>query len=80
MSMEPRNVPGEKARAYLARDRAVVSPSYPRAYPFMMDHGIGSVVWDIDGNRYVDFAAGIAVNSTGHSHPQVVQAIKDQAE
>jgi 4-aminobutyrate aminotransferase len=80
MSMEPRNVPGEKARAYLARDRAVVSPSYPRAYPFMMDHGLGSEVWDVDGNRYVDFAAGIAVNSTGHSHPQVVQAIKDQAE
>jgi 4-aminobutyrate aminotransferase len=46
----------------------------------MMDHGLGSEVWDVDGNRYVDFCAGIAVNSTGHSHPQVVAAIKDQVD
>lgn len=78
--METRKVPGEKARSYLSRDHAVVSPSYPRAYPFMMDHGLGSEVWDVDGNRYVDFCAGIAVNSTGHSHPDVVAAIKDQVE
>jgi len=45
-----------------------------------MDHGKGTEVWDVDGNRFLDFAAGIAVNSTGHSHPQVVQAIKDQAD
>ncbi len=73
-------VPGPKAREILERDRMVISPSYPRDYPFVMDHGLGSEVWDVDGNRYVDFAAGIAVNSTGHSHPQVVQAIKDQAD
>jgi 4-aminobutyrate aminotransferase len=74
------NVPGKKAAALLKRDQQVVSPSYPRAYPFMMDHGKGSEVWDIDGNRYVDFAAGIAVCATGHSHPKVVEAVKDQAD
>jgi 4-aminobutyrate aminotransferase len=73
-------LPGPLARALLERDRAVVSPSYPRDYPFVMDHGKGAEVWDIDGNRFIDFAAGIAVCSTGHSHPQVVQAIQQAAE
>lgn len=74
------DVPGPKARALIARDREVVSPSYPRAYGFVMDHGAGCEVWDVDGNRFLDFAAGIAVCSTGHSHPRVVEAIQDQAE
>jgi 4-aminobutyrate aminotransferase len=78
--MELPNLPGPKARDIVARDRAVISPSYPRGYPFVMDYGRGSEVWDVDGNRFLDFAAGIAVLSTGHSHPKVVQAIKDQAE
>jgi 4-aminobutyrate aminotransferase len=73
-------LPGPKARALLERDQAVVSPSYPRDYPFVMDHGKGAEVWDVDGNRFIDFAAGIAVCSTGHSHPQVVQAIQQAAE
>ncbi|MBS0579238.1 MAG: acetyl ornithine aminotransferase family protein [Proteobacteria bacterium] len=73
-------LPGPKARALLARDAKVVSPSYPRDYPFVMSHGRGTEVWDVDGNRFLDFMAGIAVCSTGHSHPQVVQAIKDAAE
>src|SRR4030065_919740 len=73
------SLPGPKARAYLERDRAVISPSYPRATPFVMDHGRGSGVWDVDGNRLIDFAAGIAVCSTGHSHPKVVEAITRQA-
>ncbi len=73
-------IPGPKAQAILERDRAVVSPSYPRAYPFVMDHGRGVEVWDVDGNRYLDFAAGIAVCATGHSHPRVVKAIQEQAE
>src|SRR5438874_8917803 len=73
-------LPGPKARALLARDAEVVSPSYPREYPFAMSHGRGVEVWDVDGNRFLDFAAGIAVCSTGHSHPQVVQAIKNAAD
>jgi 4-aminobutyrate aminotransferase len=73
-------LPGPKARALLARDAAVVSPSYPRDYPFVMSHGRGAEVWDVDGNRFLDFAAGIAVCSTGHSHPAVVAAIKDAAD
>lgn len=74
------NVPGPKARRLIERDKAVISPSYPRGYPFVMDHGLGCEVWDVDGNRFLDFAAGIAVNSTGHSHPRVVKAIQEQAE
>ena len=78
--MEPMQLPGPKARALIERDQKVISPSYARGYPFVMDHGKGSHVWDVDGNHYLDFAAGIAVNSTGHSHPRVVKAIQDQAE
>lgn len=74
------NLPGPIAKAMIERDQKVISPSYPRGYPFVMDHGKGSEVWDVDGNRYLDFMGGIAVVSTGYSHPQVVQAIKDQAE
>ena len=73
-------LPGPKARAILARDAEVVSPSYPREYPFVMSHGRGVEVWDVDGNRFLDFAAGIATCSTGHSHPDVVAAIKAAAE
>ena len=78
--MKTYNLPGPKAREVWARDRAVVSPSYPRATPFVMDHGKGSEVWDVDGNRFVDLAAGIAVCSTGHSHPKVVEAVTAQAQ
>lgn len=78
--MEPLKLPGPLGQSIIERDHAVISPSYPRGYPFVMDHGKGTEVWDVDGNRFLDFAAGIAVVSTGHSHPKVVQAIKDQAE
>src|SRR5712672_1478049 len=73
-------LPGPKAQALLARDFAVTTPSLPRDYPFVMAKGRGAEVWDIDGNRFLDFAAGIAVCSTGHSHPAVVQAIKEAAD
>ena len=73
-------LPGPKARALIARDEAVASPSLTRAYPLVAESGSGLVVTDVDGNRFLDFAAGIAVCSTGHSHPKVVQAIKDQAD
>ena len=78
--MEPMKLPGPKARALIKRDSAVISPSYPRGYPFVMDHGKGSEVWDVDGNRFLDFMAGIAVTSTGHAHPKVIKAIQEQAE
>lgn len=73
-------LPGPKAETMMKRDALVVSPSYSRDYPFVMSHGKGAQVWDVDGNRFLDFAAGIAVCSTGHSHPTVVQAIKDAAD
>jgi 4-aminobutyrate aminotransferase len=73
-------LPGPRARAVIERDDAVASPSLTRAYPLVADTGSGAVVTDVDGNRFLDFAAGIAVCSTGHSHPAVVAAIKEQAE
>jgi len=73
-------LPGPKARALLARDAEVVSPSYPRDYPFVMSHGRGTEVWDVDGNRFLDFMSGIAVCSTGHCHPEVVAAVQNAAE
>ncbi|HEY6483012.1 MAG TPA: acetyl ornithine aminotransferase family protein [Steroidobacteraceae bacterium] len=72
-------LPGPAARALLERDRQVSSPSYPRDYPFVMSRGRGVEVWDVDGNRFLDFAAGIAVCSTGHAHPRVVEAIRAAA-
>lgn len=74
------NTPGPKAQAIIERDHKVVSPSYPRAADLVISHARGSEIWDVDGNRYLDFVAGIAVNSTGHSHPKVVKAIQEQAE
>ncbi len=72
-------LPGPKAKAIIERDRKYVSPSYTRDYPFVIARGEGAVVEDVDGNRFLDCAAGIAVNSTGVSHPEVVKAIADQA-
>jgi 4-aminobutyrate aminotransferase len=73
-------LPGPKARAIIARDEAVASPSLTRAYPLVAESGEGLVVTDVDGNRFLDFAAGIAVCSTGHAHPKVTAAIKEQAD
>lgn len=72
-------VPGPKARAHIAFDEAVTSPSLPRAYPIVPVRGDGLAVEDIDGNVFLDFAAGIAVTSTGHGHPDVLEAITRQA-
>ena len=72
-------LPGPKAKAIIERDGKVVSPSYTRGYPFVMARGSGAIVEDVDGNQFLDCAAGIAVNSTGVSHPEVVKAIADQA-
>jgi len=72
-------VPGPKARAHVAFDETWTSPSLPRAYPLVPVRGEGLAIEDIDGNLFLDFAAGIAVNSTGHAHPAVVGAIREQA-
>jgi 4-aminobutyrate aminotransferase len=72
-------LPGPRARAIIARDARVVSPSYTRAYPLVAARGEGAIVEDADGNRFLDFNAGIAVVATGHSHPRVVAAIQEQA-
>lgn len=72
--------PGPKAKELVARDKKIVSPSYPRDYPFVMERGRGAQVWDVDRNRYIDWAAGIAVTATGHSHPKLVEAIQKQSE
>ncbi len=72
-------LPGPKARAIIERDDQVISPSYTRSYPLVAERGEGAMVEDPDGNRFLDFAAGIAVVATGHCHPQVVKAIQEQA-
>src|SRR6478609_4061727 len=72
-------LPGPNARAIIERDRQFVSPSYTRDYPLVIARGEGATVEDVDGNVFLDCAAGIAVNSTGVSHPEVVKAIADQA-
>ena len=72
-------IPGPRARAHVAYDETWTSPSLPRAYPIVPVRGDGLTIEDIDGNLFLDFAAGIAVNSTGHAHPAVVGAIKEQA-
>ena len=79
-SRTPMSLPGPKAQALIARDRPVTTPSYPRDYPFVMAKGRGAEVWDVDGNRFLDFMSGIGVCSTGHAHPQVVQAIREASE
>ncbi len=69
----------ERGQEFIARDEQVLSSSYTRDYPFVMERGEGCRVWDIDGNEYLDFCAGIAVLNTGHCHPAVVQAVQEQA-
>ncbi len=71
--------PGPNAQRLLARDEQYLSPSYTRAYPLVAARGNGAMIEDVDGNRYLDFTAGIAVVATGHCHPRVVEAIQDQA-
>jgi 4-aminobutyrate aminotransferase len=73
-------LPGPKARAVVERDLAILSPSSTRTYPLVIARGEGAIVEDVDGNRFLDFNAGIAVCATGHAHPRVVEAIRRQAE
>ena len=73
------SLPGPNARAMIERDERCSSPSNTRDYPLVAKRALGSVVEDLDGNRFLDFAAGIAVCATGHCHPKVVEAIQQQA-
>lgn len=72
-------LPGPNAKTIVAKDAQFVSPSYTRGYPLVAKSGRGAIVEDVDGNQFLDFAAGIAVVSTGHCHPRVVEAIQKQA-
>ena len=73
------SLPGPKAKAIIERDAKVVSPPYTRDYPLVIARGEGATVEDVDGNVFLDCTAGIAVTATGHAHPEVVQAIVEQA-
>jgi len=72
-------LPGPQAKALIELDQRYTSPSYTRMYPLVVSRGEGAVIEDVDGNRFLDFTAGIAVCATGHCHPRVVQAIQSQA-
>jgi 4-aminobutyrate aminotransferase len=74
------SLPGPKAASIIARDHAVLSPSYTRGYPLVAARGEGAMIEDVDGNRFLDCNAGIAVVAAGHCHPRVVKAIQQQAE
>src|SRR5208283_5759438 len=73
------SLPGPRAAAVMERDARVVSPSYTRGYPLVVERGEGAMVEDVDGNLFLDCNAGIAVVTTGHCHPRVVEAIREQA-
>lgn len=73
-------LPGPLAKAWLARDAAVLSPSYTRVYPLVVNRGKGAMIEDVDGNRFLDFTAGIAVTNVGHCRKEVVRAIQKQSE
>ena len=72
-------LPGPNAARTVKLDDKFISPSYTRSYPMVAKRGRGCIVEDVDGNEFLDFAAGIAVCSTGHCHPEVVAAIQKQA-
>ena len=72
-------IPGKKAKHIIAEDKRYASSSYIKEYPLVVERGEGAIVEDVDGNRYLDFMAGVAVNVTGYSHPRVVEAVKAQS-
>ena len=79
--MEPNIIGvGPVAQAVIARDRDALATSYHREYPLVVDHALGSELWDVDGKRYIDFMAGVAVLNVGHRHPYVVEAVQQQID
>jgi len=75
IAVEP---PGPKAKEIIERDRNLLMQSYVRWFPFVIKRGEGAIVEDVDGNRYIDMNAGIAVLVTGHRDPIVLTAVKEQ--
>ena len=71
--------PGPRAKEVIDRDHLYTAPAYGRVYPLVVKEGRGVVIEDVDGNLFLDFTSGIAVTATGHSHPQVIRAIEEQA-
>ncbi len=80
MSSTPSSRPGPQARAWVERDAKVVSPSYTRTYPLVVRRAVGLDVEDVDGHTYLDFTSGLGTALLGHSHPDVVKAITEQAQ
>ncbi|MBI4722170.1 MAG: acetyl ornithine aminotransferase family protein [Candidatus Stahlbacteria bacterium] len=78
--MERLNLPGPKSKLLIEEDTKFISPSYGRPHNIAIERGEGVWVWDVDGNKFMDFTTGIAVCSTGHCHPEVVRALQEQAE
>jgi len=72
--------PGPKAREFVKRDESLISPSYGRFYPLVVESGRGCIVKDVDGNEFIDFNSGLVCLGVGHSHPKVVSAIKKQCD
>lgn len=72
--------PGPRAKEYLKRDSKYISPSYTRVYPLVAEKGEGCWIYDVDGNRYLDMNAGVAVCATGHAHPEILKVAKEQTE
>jgi 4-aminobutyrate aminotransferase len=72
--------PGPKARDLVKKDESLLSPSYVRFYPLVVEYGKGCIVKDVDGNEYIDFNSGLACLNVGHNHPRVVTAIKNQCD
>ena len=71
---------GPLGRALMERDAASLSPSYSREYALVVDRAQGSEIWDVDGRRYIDFMAGVAVLNVGHRHPYVVERVQEQID
>lgn len=83
MSSYPKIVvtpPGPKARELVKKDESLISPSYGRFYPLVVESGKGCIVKDVDGNEFIDFNSGLVCMNVGHSHPKVVAAVKNQCD
>lgn len=72
--------PGPKARELVKKDESLISPSYGRFYPLVVESGKGCIVKDVDGNEFIDFNSGLVCMNVGHNHPKVVSAIKNQCD